>query len=248
MNKKYVEAFNAVSSFIDDLWLVFGNPKKVSPLALYRRLISHIKSDDSESINKVLSGFRQFLSTYEDSILNDKLDLIPRQTRINYGQSKTVYLEIQKYIYLSDEDTREAIRQHLIAISAIIDPDDRKIDELQKRLNELNIDDSTAEGQFITGIMSKAKGTMQNVDADNPGQAIIGLLSSGVIQDMVFGIQTGVSDGSMDLQKLLGSMQSAIGALVPPPSNASSGPLPIETGVEEVIDESDEIHLEDDEK
>ena len=63
--------------------------------------------------------------------------------------------------------------------------------------------------------MHKAKSSMEDIDTENPGQAIMGLLSSGVIQDMVVGLQQGVSSGEMDMQKLLGSMQSAIGAIIP---------------------------------
>lgn len=245
MDEKYVEAFNAVVGFVEDLWEVFGNPKKATPLALYRRLISHIKPTDADAVNKALSGFRQFLVTYEAALLNNELDKIPRGTVIKYGTSKTVYLEVQKYIHLSDSETREAIRQHLIAVSAILDPNAEKMDALEQRINDLNIDDSTHEGQFITGIMSKAKDSMENVDTDNPGQAIMGLLSSGVIQDMVVGLQSGVASGEMDMQKLLGSMQTAIGALMPPPATANGSAPPAGANMEEVIDEEAEVHVDD---
>jgi len=60
MTETKIEAFNAVVSFVNDLWEVYGNPKKVSPLALYRRLISHIKPTQKEGIHKTLSGFVEF--------------------------------------------------------------------------------------------------------------------------------------------------------------------------------------------
>ena len=99
MEERFLRAFNAVITFVNDLWEVFGSAKKVSPLALYRRLIEHIKFTDADSINKVLSGFRQFLVPYEDAIINNNLGAIPRGTTIKYGEGKTAYLEIQKYIY-----------------------------------------------------------------------------------------------------------------------------------------------------
>lgn len=251
MEEKFLRAFNAVITFVNDLWEVFGSAKKVSPLALYRRLIEHIKFTDADSINKVLSGFRQFLVPYEDAIINNNLGSIPRGTTIKYGEGKTAYLEIQKYIYQTrnDSETREAIRQHLVTISAILEPDRKKLEELDKRLSELNIDTDSREGEFITGIMHKAKNSMEQVDTENPGQAIMGLLSSGVIQDMVVGLQQGVNSGEMDMQKLLGSMQTAIGAIMPPPvpsttnqgssSSSSSSSLsdPQDQGVKEIEDE-----------
>ena len=122
----------------------------MSPLALYRRLIEHIKFTDADSINKVLSGFRQFLVPYEDAIINNNLGAIPRGTTIKYGEGKTAYLEIQKYIYQTrhDSETREAIRQHLVTISAILEPDRKKLEELDKRLSELNID------KYISGFLN----------------------------------------------------------------------------------------------
>lgn len=247
MKERFFRAFNAVVTFVNDLWEVFGSAKKVSPLALYRRLIEHIKFTDADSINKVLSGFRQFLVSYEDAILKDNLDIIPRGTVIKYGEGKTAYLEIQKYIYQTrnDTETREAIRQHLVTISAILEPDSKKLEELDKRLSGLNIDVDSKEGEFITGIMHKAKDSMEEVDTENPGQAIMGLLSSGVIQDMVVGLQQGVGSGEMDMQKLLGSMQNAIGAIMPPPNekqgSSSSSPLsiPQEQEIKEIEDEVD---------
>jgi hypothetical protein len=244
MDEKYIKAFNAVITFVHDIWDVFGNPKKATPLALYRRLIEHIKFADSDAINKVLNGFKEFFSMYEKSILSNNLDSIPRGVVIRYGESKSVYLDIQKYIYQTQKDpeTRAAIRQHLVTISAILDPDSKKLEELDKRINELNIDLDSKEGEFITGIMHKAKSSMENVDTENPGQAIMGLLSSGVIQEMVSGLQYGVSSGEMDMQKLLGSMQTAIGSIMPPPTQSTRNTQKSEIsekGIKEIKDEID---------
>ena len=242
MDEKYVKSFNAVITFVNDLWEVFGTPKKATPLALYKRLISHIKFADAEAINKVLSGFRQFLVTYEDAIMHNNLDSIPRGTQIKYGDSTSIYLDIQKFIHQTknDPDTREAIRQHLVTISAILEPDSKKLEELDKKLEDLNINLDSREGEFITGIMHKAKDSMEQVDTENPGQAIMGLLNSGVIQDMVVGLQQGVNSGEMDMQKLLGSMQTAIGAVMPPPQQGgpSNGGENSSRAVKEIKDET----------
>ena len=244
MDEKYIKAFNAVVTFVNDLWEVFGNSSKASPLNLYRRLICHIKPTDVDAINKALSGFRQFLITYEDAILTDNLDVIPRGVLIKYGTSKGVFLEIQKYIYQTknDSETREAIRQHLVTISAILEPNEKKMGELEKRIGDLNVDPGTKEGEFITGIIRKAQDTMQGVDTDNPTQAIMGMLSSGVIQDVIVGLQQGVGSGEMDLSKLLGSMQTAIGAITSQqPSSGGGHPQAQATSstpeIEEVADE-----------
>ena len=44
--RKQLEAFNAIVSFVNDLWEAFGNVKKASPLALYHRLITGITTNN----------------------------------------------------------------------------------------------------------------------------------------------------------------------------------------------------------
>lgn len=224
-SKKSLEAFSAIVSFVNDLWEVFGSTKTVTPLALYHRLIEHIKFTDSEGIQKAIAGFTTFMGEYETILVKNELSKIPRDTFIRYGDSDKVYLEIQKYLYLARNDTCtiEVIRQHLLTICTILDPNKEKIAELEKRINELKVDTSTREGQFITGIMEKAKTTMEGVDTDDPMKAMMGIFSSGVIQEMVSGLQQGVGSGEMDMQRLLGTMQSAIGAIMPATAGAGVG-------------------------
>jgi hypothetical protein len=87
MDEKYVKAFNAVITFVHDIWDVFGNTKNPTPLALYRRLIEHIKFADSDAITKVLKGFQDFYLNYEKCILSNNLDSIDRGVVIRYGES-----------------------------------------------------------------------------------------------------------------------------------------------------------------
>ena len=159
---------------------------------------------------------------------------IPRDTIIKYGSSKNVYLEIQKYLYKANVDNREIIRQHLMTISTIIEPSEAPLAELDATapfLERLGIDDGSKEGNFVTGIMQKAKSVMENVETDDPMAAIVGLLSSGLVTDMMKGLQNGVQDGTMNMSKLIGSMQGALANVMPP--------LQPGTCTEEVRDEKD---------
>jgi len=215
-----IEAFHAISLFVNELWNVYGTRKAPTPLALYHRLLEHVSSTDVEGMIAFVKGFSDFVTKYETALINNDLTSIPRGERVTYGVSNTVYLEIQKYIHQADEDTREVIRQHLLTISTILAPNDRKVAELESRLaaaniKGLNFGEDSPESEFLTGIMSKAKNTMETVDTSNPMAAIMGMVQSGILQDMFTGLQTGVESGKMDMQKLLGTMQTAIGALMP---------------------------------
>ncbi|HMP28086.1 MAG TPA: hypothetical protein PKD85_00715, partial [Saprospiraceae bacterium] len=221
-SKKDREAFNAIFSFVGDIWDLFGQTKKVDPLVLYHRLISNTKLSDTDSIEKIIAGFKAFLTIYNDDVLKLTLDNIPKGTKIQYGTSERIYLDIQKFIHRTknDEDSRQAIRDHLLNISCIIEPNSIKMAELEKLAKgEITVDTSTKEGAFINSIMQKAKAGMKNVDANNPMAAMAGIFQSGVVQDMMKGLQEGVASGDMKMDKLLGSMQSAIGSVLPAAGN-----------------------------
>lgn len=148
------KVFEAITLFVNDLWSVFQSGKP-TPLALYHRMVKHINTEKSESgMNDSIHGFVEFFSKYETHIIDDKLDAIPRDTVIRYGKSEKVFLEIQKFIHRSSKDVemRDAIRKHLITIGTILQPDVKKFEALEKK-GLMGIDDSTAEGKFLSNIM-----------------------------------------------------------------------------------------------
>lgn len=211
LTEKQVNAFAIIVDFIKDLWDVFGD-NTVTPLALYFRLTQHIKPGDVTAITKSVLGFHEFLQAFD---LDE--DLSP-EVKIRYGTSDKVYLEIGKYFTAADDDMKSAIRRYFLTISAVLEPNKEKIEKMtqfEKKVAGLNINTDTAEGKFINGIMSKAKTTMENVHTDDPMKAMMSIFSSGVVQDMVVGLQQGVGSGQMNTQRLLSTMQSAISALMP---------------------------------
>jgi len=238
MDNKNAEVFKAITAFVDDLWDVYQSGKP-TPLALYHRMIKHINKEHSESgIKDSIDGFIKFFAKYEKNILENNLDSIPRGVVINYGQSEKVFLEIQKYIHMSskDQDTRDAIRKHLVTISTILEPDVRKFEVLNAK-NNLGIDETTSEGKFISNIMKEAQNSMGDVDTDNPAAAMSVLFSS-VVPQLVTGLQEGVNSGNMDMYKLMGTMQAALGAIMPKPPPEESVSSNLETlSIEEVKQE-----------
>jgi len=213
MQERYVEAFNGVKFFVDDLWFLYGDNSTPSPINLYKRLLSKVDSGDTEVVNKFLNGFKYFLSTYEKQIVEGRLLDIPKGVRVNYGDSKRVYLEIQKYIYKADDTTRLAIKQHLLTISAILDPSKEKLDQLdENKIEDFGIDESTPEGRLFGDIMYQTREAMNGVDSSNPTIALMTLMKSGVISNMVNTLQNKAESGEIDIQSLIGTMQTAMGS------------------------------------
>lgn len=212
MQKRYIQAFGCIRSFVDDLWELFGDEKSPLPINLYRRLLRNVNEDDVEIVNYFLSGFRYFLQTYEEQILEGRLTDIPKGVRINYKDSNKVYLDIQKYIYKSDPETRDVIRQHLLTISTILDPNSNKMEKLDNSgIEDLGIDESTPEGKLFGDIMHRTRDAMSSFgeeDTMNPTIAFISLAQSGFLTDLMGDFQQRAESGEIDIQKLFGTMQS----------------------------------------
>jgi len=217
--KKHTDTFGAIVSFVKDLFSMFGG-KSVTPLSLYNRLVDHIKFTDVDAIMKAINGFVEFFNAYGKDIFSNTLQNIPAGTKINYGDGGKVYIPIQMYIHRSQPDVKEAIRQHLMTIAAFIQPEKIAAHREASTPTDptsapaLGVDVSTNEGRFIDGIMKKANSSMANVDASNPMMATMALFQSGIMGDMINGLQQGVGTGDMDIVKLMGMMQGAMGSMM----------------------------------
>jgi hypothetical protein len=234
-----IETYGAITNFVNDLWEVFGDKKKITPLALYHRLIEHITLDDPAGMQKAIQGFQVFFATNAQHVISGELDKIPKGTKIPYNTGKTAYLEIQKYIHQASEEIRESIHQHLLTIGTLLKPNKEMLNKLvesqqtssnttgeasQIDASSLNIDTSTKEGKFIKDIIESAKTSVEGLDMSNPTAGIISLFQSGVLQKMIGGINESVGSGDIDPRKLIGTMQSALSALMPAESNNNSPP------------------------
>lgn len=200
------EAFSSIKLFVEDLWEVYGT-KTVTPLACYKRLIDKADGNDPTVVQKFTESFILFFDRYANYIYADDLDKIPDGTQINFGDGKKAFILIKVFIKKAQKDVKESIRQHLLTISGLLQPE--KIIE-RTPSDELGIDTSTTEGKFIGNILTKAKKNMENVNIDNPMQATMALFQSGIMSDMIAGLQNGVENGNMDLGKMMATMQNAM--------------------------------------
>jgi hypothetical protein len=213
--------FSAIKEFVEDLSSVFGDGGK-SPLSLYSRLTKHVEDKDSTNgVSKYITGFKVFFANFESKLESKETIMeIPRGTLIRYGDSPKVYLEIQKYIYLSRNKPEqiEIIRKHLLTIAATIDPNEKSLAALDASpvLEQMGLGGGTAESRFVKDMMEKAKKSMADVEIDkeNPTAAVMGLLSSGLITDMIKGLQCGVESKTLDPNKLLGGLQEALSGVM----------------------------------
>jgi hypothetical protein len=192
--ESHIVAFQAISSFINDLSGVFGEDQR--SIKLYAHLISKTTNAHEIAISKHIQLFRDFCVQNRESIESKDINL--KSTRIEY--SEKVVIDMADIFKRADTSTSRIIWRHLLIISAIVDVTGQAL----KILKETPSDES----DFLTDIIDKIESTIKP-DAD-PMSTISSLMSSGVLNELIQGVGSGMTDGSLDINKLIGGVQKII--------------------------------------
>ena len=192
-------AFKAISSFIKELDSTFGNDQH--SLKLYQHLISKTTFSHTVAIAYHISIFRDFCVLNRDAItaMDDKL-INQESYKITY--SEKVSVDLKSIFLIADNDVKKVLWKHILTISAIVDPNGKA---KQILLSKKSL---SKEGEFISGILDKIESSVD--PKGNPLDAIQGIMSSGVLSDLVNGMGSGLKDGTLDIGKLINSVQGLV--------------------------------------
>lgn len=209
MDNTSVLIFKAITGFISDLNIVFGAKHK--SIALYNRLLEKTGLVNVGPIHKHIDCFRKFFMTNKNAMEEKKAELFT-DSKISY--SDRVYVDVATVIRQSTQENVSIIWKHLLTIWGLVDPTSQARRILHDSIQNSNGQDK--ESQFLSDIIEKVEktvGDQNNVDTSNPMAAVSSLMSSGVFTDLITGMQSGLSDGSLDIGKLMGSVQTMMGKM-----------------------------------
>lgn len=185
--------FKAISNFILELAEIFSNDSH--SLKLYSRLLKKTTLSHENAIKKHIDAFREFCFKNRDAITtkNSKLFVV---SKVEY--SDKVFIEFEPIFKESDTETANVIWKHLLTISALVDPAG-KAKEILKNSKD------SKEANFLSDLLNKVE---TNVNPNsNPLEAVSSIMSSGIFTDLISGMNNGIQDGSLDLGKLMGTVQ-----------------------------------------
>ena len=203
-NDNNLICFKAISNFTTELSESFATKQR--SLKLYNRLINKTSISHDISIKKHIDAFRLFCISNRDAIITKNIDKITH-TKISYSQR--VYIDIVDIFNLSDNDTKKVIWEHILCISALVDPAGKAKEILRDNLE--NGKSSSGETNFLTDIIDKVE---KHVDPNaNPMEAVSSIMKSGIFTELIGGMNQGLSDGSLDIGKLMGAVQGMVGQL-----------------------------------
>lgn len=195
-----LSTFKAIVNFTESLGDIFAS--KNHPLKLYCHLISKTTFCHDKAIDKHIRAFRKFCIKNRDAILENDEKKLELNT-ITY--SLKVYINVKQILDMCDKEQKKAVWNHLLVISAFVDPMSRAKEILKNKKEE----EKEPENEFLSKIMEKVE---QNIDVNaDPMSAVSSIMSSGVFNEMIEEMNTGMQNGSIDLGKLLGTVQHMVG-------------------------------------
>ena len=207
--------FKAIANFTQALSEEFG--KKQHSLALYCRLINKTTLAHDAPIKKHISSFTSFCISNRDAITSkDHTKLV--DSIIKY--SDKVFINMKHIFNLADSDTQSVIWSHLLTISALVDSSSNA-KEILKSLDILKQTDSSEESDFLSKLMEKIESHMD--PNATPMQAMASIMSSGILGDLIGGMNSGLSDGSLNLPKIMASVQKMITKMSSKTGNTKGG-------------------------
>ena len=196
MNNELIP-FKAISSFIAALNEAFG--AQHHPVKLYDRLLSKTTLSNDRIIKKHIDIFRLFCVANRDCIVSKNKKLV--EPVVTY--SERVFVDMSVIFEKADSETSEIIWKHLLTISALLDPAGKAKDILKSS--------NTKEADFLSDIINKVESNIK--PNANPLEAVSSIMQSGVFNDLLSSMNNGMQDGSLDLGKLMGTVQTMCSSL-----------------------------------
>jgi hypothetical protein len=196
--------FNSILNFVKELDGLFTDNQR--SLKLYNHLLSKTTFGNTDPIKKHIEVFREFCVKNREGIRERDYTKF-EENILKY--SENAFIDLNHIFTISEPQIIPVIYKHLLVLSALLDPAGNAkniLRELKER------EQSTGkEEDLMTDIISKIE---QTVDPNaSPMESIASVMQSGVFTDLMGGITSGMTDGSLDIGKMMGVFQGMLGGL-----------------------------------
>jgi hypothetical protein len=204
--------FKTITDFVKELNELFGSTNH--SLKLYQRLLEKTTISHEKIIEKHISVFKKFCVQNRDMILSkDITKLSVKESKVEY--SDKVYIDFSSIFKSADKDTKNVIMDYLLTISALVDPTAKAKDILKK-------DEKSKEADFLSSMIEKVEENV-NVNSANPLEAVTSIMNSGIFTELLSNMNNGIHDGSLDLGKLVGTVEKLCNTMAPKDKSSGDG-------------------------
>ena len=204
--------FKTINDFVKELSELFGSTNH--SLKLYQRLLDKTTINHEKSIEKHIEIFRTFCVKNRDMILNKDISKLSHlDCKVEF--SEKVYIDFNSIFKVADKDTKSVILDYLLTISALVDPTAKAKDILKK-------DEKSKEADFLSSMIEKVEENV-NVESSNPLEAVASIMNSGIFTELLSNMNNGLQDGSLDLGKLVGTVEKLCSSMAPKDGSGGGG-------------------------
>jgi len=207
--------FKTINDFVNELTKLFGSSNH--SLKLYQRLLDKTTINHEKSIEKHISIFKSFCTQNRDMILNKDVTKLS-STHYKVEFSDKVYVNFNDIFKVADKDTKSVIFDYLLTISALVDPAAKAKDILKK-------DEKSKEADFLSSMIEKVEENV-NIDSSNPLDAVSSIMNSGIFTELLSNMNNGLQDGSLDLGKLVGTVEKLCSSMAPKDGSGGANGAP----------------------
>jgi len=189
-------AYNAISNFVKDLSSVFGSSQH--SLKLYEYLLAKTTLSHSKPLEKHIESFRNFCIENRESILSKNFKTFTLNS-IDY--SDRVYINIGDIFTMSDEETREVIWNHLLTLSAILDPESTAKNLLKKVNLEHYYKKTLSLEDFFEKTFERIRELLEGEQKDFI-KCGLKIVQSGLLTEIVNDVTNNLDIENLDIQKV----------------------------------------------
>tara|TARA_X000000950_G_scaffold283485_1_gene384407 strand:+ start:2680 stop:3360 length:681 start_codon:yes stop_codon:yes gene_type:complete len=207
-----IQKFKVIVNFISDLHEIFGETN--DSIEMYNILLEKTGLTNYNAIRKNITIFHEFLEENKNEI--EKKDLENITGSIKY--SDNIILNIKNILQSTDNDNRNEIWNHLSVLYSVIFNNNSNIITTNTTTNtntntttNTNTNITPSGGDAFTNIVSKISNNVQNETSDDPGQIMQNMMQNGVFNELVNEMNESISNGDLDIGKMLGSLQNMLG-------------------------------------
>lgn len=206
--------FNTLKRFVHEMASFFEEDLS---LKLYNHLLKKTTLKNRAPVARHVKLFEEFCVANRKQIVESNTALT--LSRIEY--SSRVYIDFSKIFQdISSEvnaaDTQAILFEHLLVLSMVFDPEGKasdvlkakKADSTPEELRELFNDNP-----FLSDMMQKVESQVK--PGANPMEAMTTMMSSGLLQELVSGMQENIENGDLDMEQLMSSVQKMTSSLPP---------------------------------
>jgi len=196
-----INIYKHIVEFVNDLYSAFAT--KSHPLELYHRFIE-TKVDNEEKKQIQIHIFKNFINDNSQAIKLKDYNLFCKSDIV---YNKKCVIKLVELFKIANLQEQEIMWNHLLVISSLLNPDDEDINKMLSKLN-----DNSKEGEFLQDIFGQITQSVDinSMDTSNPMASIMNLMSSGGFMNIMNNMNTKLSSGELDLNKLIGSVTNLI--------------------------------------